>query len=58
MTRGDAPGGELKRDLDTPWLRPPTPLTFPFGRIDVWRVDLDESAAQGSEDSILSSDAI
>jgi 4'-phosphopantetheinyl transferase len=58
MTEGGVPGGELKQHLDASWLRPPLPLTFPSGRIDVWRVHLDESTAPGCEESALSSDEI
>jgi 4'-phosphopantetheinyl transferase len=59
MKEGGAPGDDLTQHLDTSWLRPPSPPAFPSGRIDIWRVRLDESpATQGSEESALSSDEI
>ncbi len=46
-----------KQRRHTSWLEAKRPLVFPAGRVDVWRVRLDEPAA-GSEASVLSPDEI
>ena len=40
------------------WSDPPWPLTLSTGRVDVWRVRLDEPARAGSEGAVLSPDEI
>ena len=42
----------------TAWPQAPSPPAFPTGRVDIWRVCLDEPAKAFSETSILSSDEI
>jgi 4'-phosphopantetheinyl transferase len=47
-----------KQRSRTSWLEAPRPTVFPAGRVDVWRVRLDEPAAVGSEAGVLSPDEI
>jgi len=47
-----------KQRPDTLWSKAPSAPTFPTGRVDVWRVRLDELATAGAEGSVLSSDEI
>ena len=47
-----------KQRPDTSWLHAPLPPAFPTGRVDVWRVRLDEPAKAGSKASVLSPDEI
>ena len=42
----------------TSWSQAPLPLPFPAGRVDVWRVRLDERETPGPEISILSPDEL
>jgi 4'-phosphopantetheinyl transferase len=43
---------------DTSWSQAPLPLTFPAGRVDVWRVHLDQEPSVASEIGVLSSDEL
>jgi 4'-phosphopantetheinyl transferase len=54
VTRSD----DSKRRLDTSWSQAPLPRTFPAGRVDVWRVRLDERETADSGASILSPDEV
>jgi len=49
--------GDSKQRLDTLWSQGPPKPAFPTGRVDVWRVRLDEPAT-GAEGSVLSPDEI
>jgi 4'-phosphopantetheinyl transferase len=40
------------------WSQAPSRLTYPTGRVDVWRVNLDEPPTAASEASVLSADEI
>jgi len=42
----------------TSWLRTQSPLSFPLGRVDVWRLLLDEPPTEDSDATILSSDEV
>jgi len=48
--------GEPKQNHDAVWPQPPSPVAFPTGRVDVWRVRLDEPLKTGFEGSVLSPD--
>jgi len=50
--------GNPKQRPDISWSHAPSPPAFPTGRVDVWRVCLDEAATAGSEVSVLSPDEI
>ncbi len=49
---------DSKRRPDTSWSQAASPPAFPAGRVDVWRLGLDERETAGSEVSILSPDEI
>jgi 4'-phosphopantetheinyl transferase len=57
MIEGSAVGDPKQRP-DTSWSRAQSPRAFPTGRVDIWRVHLDEPAPAGSEASVLSADEI
>jgi hypothetical protein len=40
--------GEPKQRLETKWSQAPSPLAFPTGRVDVWKVRLSEPARAGT----------
>jgi len=58
MKEGSAVAGDPKQRPATSWSEAPSPPAFPIGRVDVWRVRLDEPASAGSEASVLSADEI
>jgi len=47
---------DSKRRPDNSWSQASSPPTFPIGRVDVWRVRLDEPPTVGSEASVMSVD--
>jgi 4'-phosphopantetheinyl transferase len=49
---------DSKQRPRTSWLEAPWPPAFPTGRVDVWRMRLDEPAKAGCEISVLSPDEI
>ncbi|MGA7138701.1 MAG: 4'-phosphopantetheinyl transferase superfamily protein [Terriglobales bacterium] len=49
---------DSKRRPDTSWSQAASPPAFPAGRVDVWRLGLDERETAGSEVSILSPDEV
>lgn len=56
MKDGAAAINRKPRCDDSPWSPAKLPVTFPRGRVDVWRVQLDEPRAAASEASVLSPD--
>ena len=54
--------GDRKQRLepcaDISWTQTPLPPTFPVGRVDVWKVRLDEAGIAGSAATVLSTDEI
>jgi 4'-phosphopantetheinyl transferase len=58
MKEVSALSGNPRRRPDTSWSQAPSAPVFPTGRVDVWRVRLDEPAMAGSEASVLSPDEI
>jgi len=50
--------GNSKQRPDSMWSQATSPLAFPTGRVDVWRVWLDEPATAGCGASTLSPDEI
>jgi len=50
--------GDSKQSHDGSWPQAPLPPVFPTGRVDLWRVRLDEPAKASSEASVLSPDEI
>jgi 4'-phosphopantetheinyl transferase len=50
--------GEPKQRPDAAWPQPPSRVLFPTGRVDVWRICLDEPRKAGFEGSVLSPDEI
>ena len=58
MKEVSALSGNPRRRPDTSWSQAPSASAFPTGRVDVWRVRLDEPAMAGSEASVLSPDEI
>jgi 4'-phosphopantetheinyl transferase len=50
--------GEPKQPSETKWLQAPSPLAFPAGCVDVWKVRLSEPAKASTQASALSSDEI
>jgi hypothetical protein len=53
MKEVSALAGDPKQRPDTSWSQAPSPPAFPTGRVDVWRVRLDELGTAGSEASVL-----
>ncbi|MGA2978656.1 MAG: 4'-phosphopantetheinyl transferase superfamily protein [Terriglobales bacterium] len=58
MREVSAVAGDPKRRPDASWPQAQWPQGFPTGRVDIWRVRLDEPAAAGSDASVLSPDEI
>ena len=58
MTEGGAVVNTSKSRPATTWSQVPTPLTYPTGRVDVWRVRLDEPLTVPPEASVLSADEV
>jgi len=59
MTKhGDALEGRSKQRSVNEWSQPPSTLAYPTGRVDVWRVRLDELPRAGSRTDSLSADEI
>lgn len=48
--------GEPGRGRDASWSPAPSPLSFPAGRVDVWRVNLEETGQSESSSENLSPD--
>jgi 4'-phosphopantetheinyl transferase len=57
MNDGNDPASTGKAS-NLSWSDPPKPLALPTGRVDVWRVRLDEPAKSSSAGSVLSLDEI
>ena len=58
MREVSALAGNPKQRPPTLWSQAPSTPAFPIGRVDVWRVRLDEPATAGAEGGVLSSDEI
>ena len=58
MKEVSALSGNPRQRPDTSWSQTPSASAFPTGRVDVWRVRLDEPAMAGSVASVLSPDEI
>jgi 4'-phosphopantetheinyl transferase len=54
----DALEDDLKQYPPTPWTQPSSPAQFPIGRVDIWKVQLDQLETLGSQSGNLSSDEI
>jgi 4'-phosphopantetheinyl transferase len=57
MNDGNDPARNWKASNHS-WLDPPWPLALSTGRVDVWKVRLDEPSRAGSEGAVLSPDEI
>jgi 4'-phosphopantetheinyl transferase len=58
MKEISALAGAPKQRPDASWPQAPSPPAFPTGRVDVWRVRLNEPSTAGSETGVLSPDEI
>ncbi len=58
MKEVSALAGNPKQRPATLWSQAPSTPAFPTGRVDVWRVCLDEPAPAGAEGSVLSPDEV
>ena len=58
MKKVSALDGDPKQGDDGSWSQALSPPSFPTGRVDLWRLRLDEPLKAGSEASVLSSDEI
>jgi 4'-phosphopantetheinyl transferase len=54
----DALEDNLKQRLPILWSQPSSPLQFPIGRVDIWKVQLDQLETLVSQSNNLSSDEI
>lgn len=58
MKPGSVLAVDPRKRHDGLWSQPPSRLTFPTERVDIWRVRLDELAKSGAAASVLSSDEV
>ena len=58
MKEVSACSGGPKQSHNGSWSQAPSQLAFPSGRVDVWRVRVDEPAKENSEAGVLSADEI
>lgn len=58
MKEASALAGDPKQSHGGSWSQAPSVLAFPIGRIDVWKVHLDEPAKSRSDTGILAPDEV
>lgn len=58
MKEASALAGDSKQSHGGSWSQAPSVLAFPIGRIDVWKVRLDEPAKSRSDTGILAPDEV